>query len=515
MKIRSQVVTPSSNASPITHIDIKQVICGVAFEILKTLPTRVLHTGTGILCNRDAQLFNFLSSQQYNQLLSSCATCDPAQQTRLIPTQVSRYFRFVTLSHRWGSGEPLLRDIEGRSIYVMSTNGDFGKLQAFCAIAGEQNYLWAWSDTCCIDKDSSAELQEAIGSMFVWYRRSALTITYLSDVSDTNSFLSSEWFKGGWTLQELLAPERLLFYTQTWSLYKNLRSSNHKTDVAVLEELGRATGIESRFLTNFSPSMDDARSRLQWASSRRTTRPEDIAYSLFGIFDIHLPVLYGESAEIVLGRLLAEIISQSGDISVLDWVGEASRFHSCFPAEISPYQTPPMLPSPQPNTEEHTSIISEQLVASLQTLYRSLDKQPLPRFVNRRLTLPCITYLVTAVQLKGTAPYESSCTYEIQASGLRPFEVALPSKLENQIMSPGVLHLVRPWHSKLLDPYRKVSARTDKQLFYALGKPFHALLLIELPHNEYKRIASSTPIIAQPVNEDSILKSGVKTLDIV
>ncbi|KAI5996783.1 hypothetical protein EDC04DRAFT_2798674 [Pisolithus marmoratus] len=69
----------------------------------------------------------------------------------------------------------------------MSTNGGFGKLQAFCAIAGEQDYLWAWSDTCCIDKDSSAELQEAIGSMFVWYRRSALTITYLSDVSDTNS----------------------------------------------------------------------------------------------------------------------------------------------------------------------------------------------------------------------------------------------------------------------------------------------------------------------------------------
>ncbi|KAI6007991.1 hypothetical protein EDC04DRAFT_2779581, partial [Pisolithus marmoratus] len=192
--------------------------------------------------------------------------------------------------------------------------------------------------------------------------------------------------------------------------------------------MGRATGIESRFLTNFSPGMDDARSRLQWASSRRTTRPEDIAYSLFGItfriFDIHLPVLYGEPAENALGRLLAEIISQSGDISVLDWVGEASR---------SPRTNTTVLPSPQSNTEEHTPIISEQLVASLQTLYRSLDKLPLPRFVNRRLTLPCITYLITAVQLKGTAPYDSSCTYEIQASGLRPFEVALPSKLENQI----------------------------------------------------------------------------------
>ncbi|KAI6038645.1 hypothetical protein EDC04DRAFT_2569526, partial [Pisolithus marmoratus] len=236
-----------------------------------------------------------------------------------IRTTVSKYFRFVTLSHRWGEGEPLLHDVEGRSIYSMSANGGFGKLQAFCLRACEQDYLWAWSDTCCIDKDSSAELQEAVGSMFAWYRRSALTIVHLSDVPNTGSLGGSEWFRRGWTLQELLSPRTVLFYTQDWSLYKNLTCSNHKTDVVVLEELERATGIQSRFLTNFSPGMDDARSRLQWASLRCTTRSEDIAYSLFGIFDLHLPVLYGESAEKALGRLLAEIISQSGDISVLDW----------------------------------------------------------------------------------------------------------------------------------------------------------------------------------------------------
>ncbi|KAI6038626.1 hypothetical protein EDC04DRAFT_2569599, partial [Pisolithus marmoratus] len=232
---------------------------------------------------------------------------------------VSKYFRFVTLSHRWGEGEPSLREIEGHSIYGMSTNGGFGKLQAFCVTAFERECLWAWSDTCCIDRDSSAELQEAIGSMFAWYRRSAFTIVHLSDVPNADSFGGSEWFRRGWTLQELLAPRTILFYTQNWSLYKNLTCSNHKVHVTVLDELRWATGIESQFLTNFSPGMDDARSRLQWASLRCTTRPEDIAYSLFGIFNIHLPVLYGESAENALGRLLAEIISQSGDISVLDW----------------------------------------------------------------------------------------------------------------------------------------------------------------------------------------------------
>lgn len=95
---------------------------------------------------------------------------------------------------------------------------------------------------------------------------------------------------------------------------QNIEPSNHKADGVVLEELERATGIAFRFLTDFTPGMDDARSRLQWVSSRRTTRPEDIAYSLFGIFNLYLPVLYGESAEFALGRLLDEVISQSGDI---------------------------------------------------------------------------------------------------------------------------------------------------------------------------------------------------------
>ncbi|KAI6108193.1 hypothetical protein F5141DRAFT_979818, partial [Pisolithus sp. B1] len=222
--------------------------------------------------------------------------------------------QYVTLSHRWGTGEPSLRDIVGQKIYSMSAIGGLGKLQGFCAVACEWDYLWAWSDTCCIDKYSSAEVQETIGSMFAWYRQSALTIVYLSDVPDTGSLGSSEWLTRGWTLQELLAPRTVLFYTQNWTLYKNLTSSNHKMDVAVLEELERETRIEPRFLTDFSPGIDDARSRLQL---RRTTRPEDIIYSLFGIFNVHLPVLYGESAEHALGRLLTEIVSQSGDISVL------------------------------------------------------------------------------------------------------------------------------------------------------------------------------------------------------
>ncbi|KAI6016696.1 hypothetical protein BKA83DRAFT_4335034, partial [Pisolithus microcarpus] len=542
MKIKAQAVVMSSDASGVTHLDVDLVIRNTAFETLKTMPTRLLHTHTGILCNRDAQVSYFLSSPQYKHLVSLCKTRDRDQQMKLIHTVVPRHFQYVTLSHRWGAGEPSLRDIEGRKIYNMSAMGALGKLQGFCVIACRRGYSWAWSDTCCIDKHSSAEVQETIGSMFAWYRQSALTIVYLSDVPDTGSVGSSEWFRRGWTLQELLAPRTVLFYTQNWSLYKNLTSANHKKDATVLAELARATGMEPQFLYDFSPGMDNARSRLQWASSRLTTRPEDIAYSLFGIFNVHLPVLYGESAENALGRLLTEIVSQSGDISVLDWVGESSPFHSCFPAHITSYQrlsTPP----PRLSAEERSSATSEGLpsfeVLSLRDVpgsptVRSVQlrtpdsnvlgdvhdihspaRVPLARFFGRLLALPCIPYQVTAIQLKGADLSTPNYTYNIQASGLAPLDIALSVKLEDVTRTQGVLYLVRPWHSKLLGPFAELDAVTDRQLVSALWAPFNALLLSQLRYNEYKRIASSTLITAHSMGRASILNSEIRVFNIV
>ncbi|KAI6016656.1 hypothetical protein BKA83DRAFT_4333663 [Pisolithus microcarpus] len=539
MKIKAQLAVVSSDAPGVTHFDVDLVIRNTAFETLKTTPTRLLHTHTGILCNRDAQVSHFLSSPQYKHLVSLCKTLDRDQQTGLIHTEVSRHFEYVTLSHRWGAGEPSLRDIEGQKIYNMPAVGGLGKLQGFCAVACDRGFSWAWSDTCCIDKHSSAEVQETIGSMFAWYRQSELTIVYLSDVPDTGSIGNSEWFTRGWTLQELLAPQTVLFYTRNWSLYKNLTSANHKADPAVLEELERVTRIEPQFLYEFSPGKDDPRSRLQWASSRLTTRPEDIAYSLFGIFNVHLPVLYGESAENALGRLLTEIVSQSGDISVLDWVGEPSLFHSCFPAHITSYQRLSM-PPPHLTAEERSFAISEGLrssevlslgdvpgsptVRSIQLRtpdsnvlgevhdIHSPDRVPLARFFGYLLALPCIPYQVTAIQVKAST---LSYRYNIHASGLTPLEIALPTRLEYVTGSQGVLYLVRPWHSKLLGPFVKLYAVTDEQLVSALWTPFNALLLTQLPHNEYLRIASSTLITAHPLDRASVLNSEIRVFNIV
>jgi len=123
-------------------------------------------------------------------------------------------------------------------------------------------------------------------------------------------------------VQEFLAPKVVIFYQSDWTLYLGDRFSNHKASSAIMQELAGATGIDPQALVAFRPVMKGAREKLQWASARVTTVEEDIAYSLFGIFGIHLPVIYGESKQNALGRLPQEIVAQSGDISALDWVQE-------------------------------------------------------------------------------------------------------------------------------------------------------------------------------------------------
>lgn len=204
--------------------------------------------------------------------------------------------------------------------------------------------------------------------------------------------------------------------------------------------------------------------------------------SLFGIFNFYLQVLYGESAENALGHLPTKIISQSWDISVLDWVGKASPFHSCFPARITSCEASPSPPS-HPNAAPMTTQRPTSLT-SLRKLRGSLIRVPLPQFFNRRLVLPYISHRVTGVQLTGHDPSVRSYTYTIQASGLRPLEIVLPDKLGNATRSQGARQFVRPWHLK--SQSTKVDAASEEQLLLALATPFNALLLTELSHSEYK-----------------------------
>ncbi|KAI6040917.1 hypothetical protein EDC04DRAFT_2893689 [Pisolithus marmoratus] len=488
-----------------------QIISNIADEIVTTLPLRLLATETGDLCDRDAQMLRFERSSEYNELLSSASIWDRQELEAKVRKAVSRFFRYAILSHRWGRGEPSLHDVKGTNVYGLDSTDGVVKLQRFCVLALKEEVLWAWSDTCCIDKGSSAELQEAIGSMFSWYRRSALTIVYLSDVSDTASFTKSVWFKRGWTLQELLASRTAIFYMRDWTLYMNSTTLNHKADDAVLKDLQKATGIGKRHLKNFRPGMDNARSRLQWASARRTTKPEDVAYSLFGIFHLHLPVLYGESSETALGRLLAEIISQSGDVSVLDWVGQRSTFHSCFPATLQPYQT---VPSIQSTPSSPTGPNDVDTARALE-LYGAIVKLPRPRFINRRLVLPSFVHPITAVKVLEAWDSPSCHEYEIHASGLMPLRVTLSVNLQKGSRTDLPYTLIRPWHPNLFAPGAKDDMDAIQMLLERFEQPFHTLLLRALPHNEYKRIASNCEITARAKDVASVVNSDLRVLEIV
>ena len=170
-----------------------------------------------------------------------------------------------------------------------------------------------WVDTCCIDKSNSVELQEAINSMFRWYQNAAKCYVYLSDVSTRkrkasdqfseytweSAFWSSRWFTRGWTLQELLAPGSVEFFS---------REGRRLGDKRTLEQqIHKITGIAIPALRGSPLSQFDVDERLSWAENRQTTREEDKAYSLFGIFDIQIPLLYGEGSDKAFKRLREEI----------------------------------------------------------------------------------------------------------------------------------------------------------------------------------------------------------------
>ncbi|KAF9243922.1 hypothetical protein BU15DRAFT_42642, partial [Melanogaster broomeanus] len=204
-----------------------------------------------------------------------------------------------------------------------SQDKNVAKLQQFCCTAAKCGFRWAWSDTCCINKQSSAEESESINSMFKWYRNSALTIVYLHDVhDDSDGRKPPEWCSRVWTLQELLAPEFLRFYSQDWGLLEQAFDGDH--DQARVLQLNakkrssRATGIDKAILTSFKPGLEHIGEKFRWAAKRDTTKLEDRAYSLFGVFDLHMPVIYGEGDRSFI-RLQEELMKCTDDLTLFDW----------------------------------------------------------------------------------------------------------------------------------------------------------------------------------------------------
>jgi len=234
--------------------------------------------------------------------------------------------KYAILSHTWGDDEVTFQEFRDFEDPESVVGSGIEKIRKICQLAQMAGLQYVWVDTCCIDKSSSAELSKSINSMYNWYRRAEICYAYLNDWSPEVEFDQLEelgdpsqrplrWFTRGWTLQELIAAREVLFFDQVWAM------RGLKSNLEVRLNLSRITGISEAILQNgtaINLRTTCLGQRMSWAAHRVTTRPEDEAYCLLGIFQVNMPLLYGEGNR-AFQRLQEEILKTSTDFSILAW----------------------------------------------------------------------------------------------------------------------------------------------------------------------------------------------------
>ncbi|KAI0521287.1 HET-domain-containing protein [Xylaria bambusicola] len=258
---------------------------------------------------------------------------------------------YAILSHTWEDEEVSFQQYQKTGARNLK---GFKKIDMTIELARKRGLKYAWIDTCCIDKSSSAELSEAINSMFKWYSEAAVCLAFLSDLSNAeiadllstpymtprtaqlakfkqrddhqksyNELISRcRWFSRGWTLQELIAPQIVEFYDDEWTLVG--------TKETLLWTIHSITRIPLNVLSNnVSFRKVPVAQRMSWAADRSTTRVEDIAYCLFGLLGVNLAPLYGEGENSFI-RLQEELLRQSDDITLFAW--------TAVPKDDQPYR---------------------------------------------------------------------------------------------------------------------------------------------------------------------------------
>lgn len=287
---------------------------------------------------------------------------------------------YIILSHTWMNDQEVLFDeVVNPSSHTESKSG-FAKHRYMAKLALEEGIDWFWIDTSCINKDSSAELQETINSMYAIYKQADMCIAYLADVPPepehahspsrddvfvaiysllydrdiylgrqradegsqdewidfvpleqrveavqalrrqtalqewTQKLAESRWFTRGWTMQELISPFDVRVYDCTWTI---IGSKQQRKFARVLELITR---IPLLALVDFDVKAYSVADRMSWASGRQTTRGEDIAYSLLGLFQINMPMLYGEGTERAFARLQRLLIEEGCDNTIFLWM---------------------------------------------------------------------------------------------------------------------------------------------------------------------------------------------------
>ena len=531
-------------------------------------PLVLIDTETGRLCDQRERMDKFEADPKFAELVASVTT---RLGNSRIQQVVQEYFRYATFSHTWEGAEPLFNDVLHGSVHKLADSSTVLKLVMFCATVREAGLRWAWCDTCCINKADGSVLQESLNSMFQWYHESSLTIVHLKGVwsdSELSALERSLWNTRAWTLQEFFASRVIRFYTEDWKPYRpGEKVYNHKDSPAIMAEMARATGTDIHVLLSLRPGSDNVRQKLCLAATRVATKQEDMAYSLFGIFDVSISVTYGEGQQRAVGRLLQEVLTRSGDVTILAWTGKASDYNSCLPAEISVYRQPMSLHVPSPIGDgEMVTLVAELQsspghLESAMMLYDRVVVLPSPRLVSRRLSLSCIMFPLRGPLTRSGD--SSKRLYRAMTSALGNVEI----QTKEDLSSLNNLVLVHPWSQCLLDPALSLedpvmdddtvpltpldgddedgdsnalftnarsttssdtvssphhASQLDKltralRLFVRLRRPFGALLLVTLSHNEYKRVASDHPIVVQLLKDVSprYLAQKIRTLDVL
>ncbi|KAG1716770.1 hypothetical protein ID866_368 [Astraeus odoratus] len=295
--------------------------------VMNKIPIRLIHIETMSIVDRS------LVRRHLQSHIDAIKEQDLDQSGRELSLILRRVARYAILSHRWVDGEePLFGDLEDKESLFSSTSRGFIKLRAFCVKVESFGFEFAWSDTCCIDKRSSAELDESLRSVFRWYRNSSVCFVHLAQTSQIDDVPSDEWLERSWTLQEYIAPKTIKFFDKDWELLTDLE--NDKADTSPVKLLiQEATGINVE--QDFAPGPYYVDERMAWAANRKTTRAEDMAYSLMGIFKVSIQVAYGEGKEQAFIRLM-EAVMRAGDPSVLNWAGESADHPSSDAIPPSP-----------------------------------------------------------------------------------------------------------------------------------------------------------------------------------
>ena len=491
------------------------------------MPRVLIDTTTGRLHDRTQLVEAFEALPIFNELVSSMTTEAKIDYGRIL-REVKEFYRYVMFSHKWEHGEPLFQNVEHITVYELKASPAHTKLQTFCSLVHSLGFRWAWSDTCCIDKDNNVVLQESLVAMFTWYRGSSLTLVYLRGVSSqsqkSGDLQGSIWNTRAWTYQEYVAAERVQFYTEDWKPYLGLALANHKESSIVISEMEQVSRVSAEELAILQPGLDRVREKLYLASTRQTTYVEDIAYSLLGIFNVAIPVIYGEGNRAV-GRLLEHILTGSGDVTILAWTGTGNMYNSCLPMDLTVYDelVPSHIP-PVMETAEVDRIVTELCSSlpdfSLATrLHDQLNELPSPSLASSRLRLPGIVSLVTeVVHTSGPDAKTKMHVYHATTSMFGDIEI----KTTNDLTVMNNLYLVHPWIRPLLDQeFSRAPARLDEtrralRLVARLRQPFGALLFEQLSRVEYKRVAADSLIMGRVCEDVPLdnLRDNIRTIDV-